>query len=177
MFSVLFFDRIKIDDPVGATSVHLVCGIFGTLCVGLFTTTDLSTSVLTGPFGTAACGGPYAGLFFGGGTKLDFNSINTTPTTASVDPLRINETKVVDAVGQDGLAGTVARKLVEKGWNVVTASNSSTGLVAEKTVIYINSDQLNDAAKALTGDLGNYSIEVSNQYIDPITVVLGADYK
>jgi hypothetical protein len=94
-----------------------------------------------------------------------------------VDPLRINETKVVDAVGQDGLAGTVARKLVEKGWNVVTASNSSTGVVAEKTVIYINSDQLNDAAKALTGDLGNYSIEVSNQYIDPITVVLGADYK
>jgi Amt family ammonium transporter len=69
VFSVLFFDRIKIDDPVGATSVHLVCGIFGTLCVGLFTTSDLSTSVLTGPFGTAACGGPYAGLFFGGGTK------------------------------------------------------------------------------------------------------------
>jgi Amt family ammonium transporter len=25
--------------------------------------------VLTGPFGSAACGGPYAGLFFGGGTK------------------------------------------------------------------------------------------------------------
>ena len=69
VFSVLFFDRIKIDDPVGATSVHLVCGIFGTLCVGLFTTSDLSGSVLTGPFGTAACGGPWAGLFFGGGTK------------------------------------------------------------------------------------------------------------
>jgi len=49
--------------------VHLVNGIFGTLCVGLFTTTDLSTTVLTGPFGSAAAGGPYAGLFFGGGTK------------------------------------------------------------------------------------------------------------
>lgn len=35
-FSVLFFDKIKIDDPVGAISVHLVCGIFGTLAVGLF---------------------------------------------------------------------------------------------------------------------------------------------
>jgi ammonium transporter, Amt family len=34
--SVLFFDRIKIDDPVGAISVHLVCGIWGTLAVGLF---------------------------------------------------------------------------------------------------------------------------------------------
>ncbi|MBE9180957.1 ammonium transporter [Oculatella sp. LEGE 06141] len=36
VFSVLFFDSIRIDDPVGATSVHLVCGIWGTLAVGLF---------------------------------------------------------------------------------------------------------------------------------------------
>lgn len=35
-FSVSFFDKVKIDDPVGATSVHLVCGIWGTLAVGLF---------------------------------------------------------------------------------------------------------------------------------------------
>ena len=69
VLSVLFFDRIKIDDPVGATSVHLVCGIFGTLCVGLFTTSDLSTTVANTPMGMAAVGGPYAGLFFGGGTK------------------------------------------------------------------------------------------------------------
>ena len=69
LFSVLFFDKIHVDDPVGATSVHLVCGIFGTLCVGLFTTTDLSGTVLNTPFGTAEAGGPAAGLFFGGGTK------------------------------------------------------------------------------------------------------------
>ena len=36
VFSVLFFDKIRIDDPVGALSVHLVCGIWGTLAVGLF---------------------------------------------------------------------------------------------------------------------------------------------
>lgn len=36
VLSVLFFDRIKIDDPVGATSVHLVNGIWGTLAVGIF---------------------------------------------------------------------------------------------------------------------------------------------
>ena len=35
-FSVVFFDKNKIDDPVGATSVHLVCGIWGTLVVGIF---------------------------------------------------------------------------------------------------------------------------------------------
>jgi Amt family ammonium transporter len=34
--SVVMFDKIKIDDPVGATSVHLVCGLWGTLAVGIF---------------------------------------------------------------------------------------------------------------------------------------------
>jgi len=58
VFAVLFFDRIKVDDPVGATSVHLVCGIFGTLCIGLFAregVTSLST---------------VNGLFFGGNPSL-----------------------------------------------------------------------------------------------------------
>jgi len=36
--SVMFFDRIRIDDPVGAISVHLTCGIWGTLAVGIFST-------------------------------------------------------------------------------------------------------------------------------------------
>lgn len=36
VLSVLFFDKIKLDDPVGALSVHLVCGIFGTLAVGIW---------------------------------------------------------------------------------------------------------------------------------------------
>jgi Amt family ammonium transporter len=36
VFAVLFFDKLKIDDPVGALSVHGVCGIWGTLAVGIF---------------------------------------------------------------------------------------------------------------------------------------------
>ncbi|MEB3160148.1 MAG: ammonium transporter [Synechocystis sp.] len=47
VYSVAFFDKIKIDDPVGALSVHLVNGIWGTLAVGLFSQEK--------------------GLFFGGG--------------------------------------------------------------------------------------------------------------
>ena len=35
-FSVTAFDKMKLDDPVGATSVHLVCGIWGTLAVAIF---------------------------------------------------------------------------------------------------------------------------------------------
>ncbi|GAB4336390.1 MAG: ammonium transporter [Flammeovirgaceae bacterium] len=34
--AVNFFDKFKVDDPVGAISVHLVCGVFGTLAVGIF---------------------------------------------------------------------------------------------------------------------------------------------
>ncbi len=36
VFAVPFFDRLRIDDPVGALSVHLVNGIWGTLAVGIF---------------------------------------------------------------------------------------------------------------------------------------------
>ncbi len=38
VFSVIFFDKLRLDDPVGALSVHLVCGIWGTLAVGIFST-------------------------------------------------------------------------------------------------------------------------------------------
>ena len=37
VFSVLMFDKLKLDDPVGALSVHLVNGIWGTIAVALFT--------------------------------------------------------------------------------------------------------------------------------------------
>ena len=38
VLSVMMLDKVKIDDPVGAISVHLVCGIWGTLAAGLFST-------------------------------------------------------------------------------------------------------------------------------------------
>jgi Amt family ammonium transporter len=41
VFSVIFIDQVvKIDDPVGAISVHGVCGAFGTLMVGVFSVSD-----------------------------------------------------------------------------------------------------------------------------------------
>ncbi|WP_346881871.1 ammonium transporter [uncultured Algibacter sp.] len=38
VFAVSFIDAIKLDDPVGAIAVHLICGIWGTLAVGIFST-------------------------------------------------------------------------------------------------------------------------------------------
>ena len=58
--SVLFFDRIRIDDPVGAISAHLTCGVWGTLALGLFA----QDQFMPGTTGN--------GLFFGGGIKLFF---------------------------------------------------------------------------------------------------------
>ena len=58
VFAVMFFDKIKVDDPVGATAVHLCCGVLGTIFVGLFAkegVTSLST---------------INGLFYGGGFEL-----------------------------------------------------------------------------------------------------------
>ncbi len=67
VFSVGFFDKLKFDDPVGAISVHLVCGIWGTLTVGLFAVgpnTDIG-----GGYILQAGTGPKAGLFMGGGIE------------------------------------------------------------------------------------------------------------
>lgn len=36
VFAVAFVDKIRLDDPVGAIAVHLICGIWGTLAVGIF---------------------------------------------------------------------------------------------------------------------------------------------
>ena len=47
VFAVPFFDKLKIDDPVGALSVHLVCGIWGTIAVG-FTSASTILAQLKG---------------------------------------------------------------------------------------------------------------------------------
>ena len=47
VFSVLFFEKVaKVDDPVGAISVHGVCGAFGTLSAGIFSINGFSWSVV-----------------------------------------------------------------------------------------------------------------------------------
>jgi Amt family ammonium transporter len=71
VFAVLFWDKLKVDDPVGALAVHLVCGTFGTICVGLFANSDvmlmygMATKAADGAITYIYCN---PGLFAGGGT-------------------------------------------------------------------------------------------------------------
>ena len=56
VFSVMFFDKIKIDDPVGAVSVHGVNGAWGTLAAGIFNIGGTSAGIIgVQLLGIAAC--------------------------------------------------------------------------------------------------------------------------
>ncbi|MEW6674045.1 MAG: ammonium transporter [Thermodesulfobacteriota bacterium] len=56
VFAVLFFDRIRVDDPVGAISVHGVCGAWGTLSAGIFNMGGTSLKIIgVQALGIAAC--------------------------------------------------------------------------------------------------------------------------
>jgi len=48
VISVMVIDRLRLDDPVGAISVHLVCGIWGTLAVGIFSAAHSFATQLIG---------------------------------------------------------------------------------------------------------------------------------
>ncbi len=45
VLAVVFFDKLKLDDPVGALAVHLCNGVFGTLALGLFYDNQVATDV------------------------------------------------------------------------------------------------------------------------------------
>ncbi len=61
---VLLLDRLRIDDPVGAVPVHLFCGVFGTLAIGILADPDVQAN-----------GDGPAGLLYGGGMSLMLSQI------------------------------------------------------------------------------------------------------
>lgn len=75
VLAVMFFDRRKLDDPVGALSVHLVHGVLGTLSVGLFAQDGIGGVKSTN------------GLFYGGGfTLLGHQALGVLIVAAFVVP-------------------------------------------------------------------------------------------
>src|SRR4051812_44450686 len=63
VLGVDLMEWLRIDDPVGAVPVHGICGIWGTLSLGLFACGKYGASSPTGPDNSA----PVSGLFYGGG--------------------------------------------------------------------------------------------------------------
>jgi Amt family ammonium transporter len=66
--AVLFFDKIRIDDPVGAVSVHGVCGVWGILACAIFDSTGTGYTLvgqLTGVLAVAATSFAFSLVVFG----------------------------------------------------------------------------------------------------------------
>ncbi|MDP3178205.1 MAG: ammonium transporter, partial [Spirochaetaceae bacterium] len=87
-----FFDKIKIDDPVGALSVHLVNGVFGTLAVGLFA--DKSVAAAIGTDSSLLSDG----LFVGGGLRqLGIQALGVVAVAAFVFTVAIATWAIIKA--------------------------------------------------------------------------------
>ena len=54
--SIVFFDRVRVDDPVGAISVHGVCGVWGILACAIFDVTDSGFTIIGQLLGVVAVG-------------------------------------------------------------------------------------------------------------------------
>jgi Amt family ammonium transporter len=96
VLSVIGLDRLRLDDPVGAISVHLVCGIWGTLAVGMFAPDKSFVTQLIGVVATA--------VFCFGSSFLIFQIIRKTLG------LRVSEAEElrgldVDEHGMEAYAG------------------------------------------------------------------------
>jgi Amt family ammonium transporter len=96
VFGVDFVEWLRVDDPIGAVAVHGVCGIFGTISLGLFATGQYG---LPGPTG-ADPSTAVEGLFYGGGTEQLFAQIfGSAVVTVSVFVVALLVMYAVNAIG------------------------------------------------------------------------------
>ena len=84
ILGVDLLEFLRIDDPIGAWPVHGLCGVWGTLSLGLFASGDYQIGG-SGPGLTPqiATGTGLAGLFYGGGTAL-LNGARSSAASSSV---------------------------------------------------------------------------------------------
>ena len=112
-----------------------------------------------------------------GSVVIDPSELVQASPSASTSSVKATGVTILDATGQTGLASQVAHDLLDAGWNVLTADNVAASPVPEKTQVLISSPQFEAASKSLLKTLGDYEVQVSVNFSDPITVVLGADFK
>jgi hypothetical protein len=92
----------------------------------------------------------------------------------SVDPAKSYQVTVLDATGGDSAASALGRKILNAGYTSVTADVANS---EAKSVVYYASGDAKATALALAKIAGNLPTKLSNRFTDPVTVVLGADYK
>jgi Amt family ammonium transporter len=97
VFAAEVLEYLRIDDPIGAVPVHGVCGIWGTISLGLFASGQYGA---TGPF-AADNSAPLKGLFYGGGTQvLMAQVIGSAIVTVSTFTVALAVMYTVNALGQ-----------------------------------------------------------------------------
>src|SRR5438477_7089632 len=96
VMGVELLEWLRIDDPIGAVPVHGMCGIWGTLSLGLFASGQYGA---TGPF-AADNSAPLKGLFYGGGTQvLVAQLIGSVIVTVATFTSAFVVMKAVNAIG------------------------------------------------------------------------------
>jgi len=96
VMGVELLEYLRIDDPIGAVPVHGICGIWGTLSLGLFAAGQFGS---TGPFAPDNTM-PLAGLFYGGGfTVLKAQAIGSAMITISTFAFAMVVMLIVNAMG------------------------------------------------------------------------------
>jgi Amt family ammonium transporter len=107
-FAVEALEYLRIDDPIGAVPVHMACGIWGTLALGLFASGKYGLPTPTG----ADVSVPVIGLFYGGGMAQlisqiigSFSITAATAIAASVLFIAVNATKTLRVSPEGELLG------------------------------------------------------------------------
>ncbi|MGB7189265.1 MAG: ammonium transporter [Acidobacteriaceae bacterium] len=96
VYGVELLEWLRIDDPIGAVPVHGICGIWGTLSLGLFAAGQYGATGPLGPDNSA----PLTGLFYGGGaTLLKAQFIGSAIVTVSTFAVAMAVMYLVNATG------------------------------------------------------------------------------
>ena len=118
-----------------------------------------------------------AGAGFAGLTWLDNANIyngEVPNVAASTDPAKSYQVTVLDATGGDTAASKLGRSILDAGYTSVTADR----LGAEsKSTVYYSSGDFKATADAVAKIAGGLPTKLSDRFVDPVTVVLGKDFK
>jgi Amt family ammonium transporter len=112
VLAVLFFDRVRIDDPVGATAVHLANGVFGTIALGLFADPTVSPAASVAKKGLLLGGGmaqlgpQLLGVVLVGGVVFALSLALWLATKLLSNGIRVTEEEEIDGldIGEHGNA-------------------------------------------------------------------------